>query len=850
MTVTTATEHEVRAGRWAWPLSLTLALRELRSGISGFYIFVTCIALGTMTIAAVGTLSSAIQYAMSREGRVLLGGDVEARVVHRQATNEERRLLDANGAVSEVATLRSMARLPDGSSQALVQIKAVDGSYPLYGAATFEDGKTLADIRKPGVVAVERGLLEQLGLQRGDRFKIGSATVEIEAVIVKEPDRLAAGLSLGPRVLMSLDTLEKTGLAQPGSLINWRYRIKSEGANLDKPTLTDSLPDTGFQIRDRSNPSPGISQSIRRLQDFLTLVGLTALLTGGIGVANSVSAFIERKRKVISAYKALGASGSLITRSFLIQVLIIALFGIAVGLAIGAVLPFLAIGLYGADLPLRLDFGLYPAPLILATAYGLLIALIFIIWPLGRLRQIRAGELLREEVDRPVRWPPLPFAAASILCAVVLIIMAISLSQQPRLAAIALASVSGTFALFAILAFGFRALAQMIPRPARPEIALALANIAGPAGLTRTVTVSLGAGLTLLTAIALINASMTSELQTQMPERAPSHFFVGINKTEFPRFSELIEAKAPGSELNTAPMLRGKIVELAGKPASEINPPDEAKWILNGDRGLTFSEKLPPDSKLVEGEWWPENYSGEPLVSFAADSGRALGLKIGDKITFNVLGRNVTARLANFRTVEWSSLNINFVMIFSPNTLEAAPYNILATLTWPDSNASGEAEVVRAVAAEFPTVTSVRVRDALETVNGLLAQIFTAIRAAGGLTLLSGVLVLAGALSTVRARRIYEAVILKTLGATRRRIILAHMAEYLILGLATALFAAIFGACLAYILLTQLIDISYSAPISALLQPAILATIFMIAFGLFGTLRVLNAKAASYLKAE
>lgn len=850
MTVTTATGEDGAARSWTKPLSLTLALRELRSGISGFYIFVACIALGTMTIAAVGTLSAAIQYAMSREGSVLLGGDVEARVVHRRATIEERQLLEAQGALSEIATLRSMARLPDGSSQALVQIKAVDGSYPLYGAATFEDGKTLADIRKPATVAVERGLLEQLGLKPGDRFKVGSATVEIEAVIVREPDRLAAGLSLGPRVLMSLDTLAKTGLAQPGSLINWRYRIKSGGAALDKATLTDSLPDTGFQIRDRSNPSPGISQSIRRLQDFLTLVGLTALLTGGIGVANSVSAFIERKRKVISAYKALGASGSLITRSFLIQVCIIALFGIAVGLAIGAVLPFLAIGLYGADLPLRLDFGLYPAPLILATAYGLLIALIFIIWPLGRLRQIRAGELLREEVDRPVRWPPLLFAAASILCAVTLIIMAISLSQQPRLAAIALASVGGTFALFAILAFGFRALAQKIPRPARPEIALALANIAGPAGLTRTVTVSLGAGLTLLTAIALINTSMTSELQTQMPERAPSHFFVGINKTEFSRFSELIETKAPGSELNTAPMLRGKIVELAGRPASETNPPDEAKWILNGDRGLTFSEKLPPDSKLVEGEWWPKNYSGEPLVSFAADSGRALGLKIGDKITFNVLGRNVTARLANFRTVEWSSLNINFVMIFSPNTLEAAPYNILATLTWPDSNASGEAEVVRAVAADFPTVTSVRVRDALETVNGLLGQIFTAIRAAGGLTLLSGVLVLAGALSTVRARRIYEAVILKTLGATRRRIILAHMAEYLILGLATAVFAAIFGACLAYILLTQLIDISYTASIGALLQPAILATISMIAFGLFGTLRVLNAKAASYLKAE
>jgi putative ABC transport system permease protein len=297
-------------------------------------------------------------------------------------------------------------------------------------------------------------------------------------------------------------------------------------------------------------------------------------------------------------------------------------------------------------------------------------------------------------------------------------------------------------------------------------------------------------------------------------------------------------------------MLRGKLVSLAGKPVSEIDSPDEAKWIFNGDRGLTFSDHLPPGSQLVEGEWWPKDYIGEPLVSFEAELGRALGLKIGDTITFNVLGRNVTARLANLRTVEWSSLNINFVMIFSPNTLQNAPYNILATLSWPNSNPAGEADVVRAVATDFPTVTSVRVRDALESVNSLLRKVFTAIRAAGSLTLFSGVLVLAGALSTVRARRIYEAVILKTLGATRRRILLTHITEYLLLGVATAIFATAAGAGIAYVLLTQIIDISFTAPVGALLQAAVLAAIFMVGFGLFGTLRVLSAKAAPYLRAE
>ena len=430
----TAVTAETRAGgaEFALPLSLKLALRELRGGISGFYIFVACIALGATALAAVGTLSAAIQYAIAREGRVLLGGDMEASLVHRQATPEERGFLEARGAVSEAATLRSMGRLMDGSGQSLVQVKAVDGAYPLYGEVLFEDGKTLADIRRPDAVAVERGLLEQLRLKVGDRFQLGNATVEIAAVLLKEPDRLSAGPTLGPRVFTTLETLAKTGLSQPGSLIDWRYRVKRSGPlPLDKDVIAKELPLSGFQIRDHTDPSPGVRQSIDRLRDFLTLVGLTSLLTGGIGVANSVSAFIERKRKVIAAYKALGAPGGLIIRSFLIQVMIVAVLGIAIGLLLGTALPFLITSIYGAILPVKLEMGFYAAPLLLASGYGLLIALIFILWPLGRARQIRAAELLREEVSGSKGWPPRAFVAASAICTALLVAMAIFLSQEP-----------------------------------------------------------------------------------------------------------------------------------------------------------------------------------------------------------------------------------------------------------------------------------------------------------------------------------------------------------------------------------------------------------------------------------
>jgi len=840
--------------QFALPLSLRLALRELRGGIGGFYIFIACIALGSAAIAAIGTLSSAIQTSIAREGQVLLGGDIEASLVHRRASDAERAFLTRQGPISEIATLRSMARLADGSSQALVLVKAVDGVYPLYGAVALEDGARLTDALRPGGAAVERAFLEQLGLQKGDRFNLGDASLEITSVIASEPDRLSAGPSLGPRVMMSLETLDRTGLSQPGSLIDWRYRIGQTDAEqmaAFKDIVARELPDSGFQVRDKTDPSPGISRAIDRLTDFLTLVGLTALLTGGIGVANAVSAFIERKRKVIAIYKATGAPRDLITRSFLLQVMLLAVLGIVIGLAVGAVLPFLFTALYGSALPVRLEIGLYPGALLWAAAYGFLTALIFMLWPLGRASQIRAGELLREEVEGKAGWPPPLFIAGSVGSALLLMLTAVMFAQDKQIAAITLAAVAVTFLVFAALGQGFRVLAGKMPRPRRPELALALANIAGPGGLTRTVTISLGTGLTLLTAIALTNASLTEELRTQIPERAPSHFFVGVPKTAFDGFSDLIAKVAPGSELEAAPMLRGKIVSLAGTPAAQIKAPPQAEWVLNGDRGLTFSDAPPKESQILEGAWWPKDYSGVPLVSFEGELGRALGLKIGDELTVNVLGRNITAKLANFRTVRWNSFGINFVMIFSSNTLAAAPYNYLATLTWTAPHEDkAEADLIRTVTAQFPNVTSVRVRDALETFNSLMGKVFAAIRVAGGLTLFSGVLVLAGALATARSRRIYEAVILKTLGAPRWRIVAAHLAEHLLLGLATAMLASIAGAVVAYIILTQLMDVSFHPSVMALLQATLLATIFMIAFGLFGTLRVLGAKAAPYLRSE
>jgi putative ABC transport system permease protein len=292
---------------------------------------------------------------------------------------------------------------------------------------------------------------------------------------------------------------------------------------------------------------------------------------------------------------------------------------------------------------------------------------------------------------------------------------------------------------------------------------------------------------------------------------------------------------------------------MKGTAAEQYQAPENAKWVLEGDRGLTFSGKLPENAKLTEGAWWPENHAGEALVSFEVELGRSLGLKIGDEVTVNVLGRNINARVANFRTVKWESLDINFVMIFSPNTLAAAPFNYLGTLNWPPDvprNEALEAEVVRATGQAFPTVTAVRVRDVLAAFSGVFERVMVAVRTAGSITLAAGVIVLAGALLTAQRRRLYEATVLKTLGATRARIALSHLAEYALLALSLSVFAAGFGAAAAYALTVWVMNLDFSLSLPALLQPSLLATILLIGLGAVGTFRVLSARPASYLRSE
>ncbi len=407
------------------------------------------------------------------------------------------------------------------------------------------------------------------------------------------------------------------------------------------------------------------------------------------------------------------------------------------------------------------------------------------------------------------------------------------------------------FALFAGLGSLVTRLAQRAPRSRIPEIALAIGNLGAPGGLTRSIVLSLGAGLSLLVAVALTDASLVRELTARLPETSPTYFVLDVGKDDVAAFRGLVDEVAPGSEVRDAPMLRGRLVQLGGTPVEQVKAAPEAQWVLTGDRGLTYSDHVPEGSRVVAGSWWPVDYDGEPLVSFEAELAGQLGVGLGDSVTVNVLGRNITARIASLREVKWESLAINFVMVFSPNALRAAPHNLLATVTLPpQAPLSQDAALARRISNTFPSVTAIRVKDAIDSFNAVFQKVMTAVRVAGSITLVAGALVLAGALATAQRRRIRQAVILKVLGAIRRRILLSHFVEYGVLALVTGAVSVLLGTLAAWIVVTRVMEIEFTFSSTAVAGALALALALVVGFGAIGTWQVLRAPAVPHLRAE
>lgn len=833
----------------------SIARRELRGGLRGFRVFLACLALGVAAIAAVGMVRAAIEAGLRDQGAILLGGDAQMEFTYRYADEGERAWMAANfAAVSEVVDFRSMAVVgPEGAEErALTQIKAVDAGWPLLGEAVMDPAmpvaQALATVDGVPGAAMDRVLADRLGIAPGETFRLGLTTFRLSAILAREPDSAAGGFGLGPRTLVRTVDLADSALLGSGSLFETEYRLLLRpGADLAalRAEAEVQFRDKGMRWTDSRRAAPGIERFVERIGAFLVLVGLAGLAVGGVGVSAAVRAYLDGKIATIATLKTLGATGATIFRVYLMQVGVLTALGVGLGLILGAGVPMLLAPLLTAVLPLPVVFAVYPAPLAEAGFYGAMTALIFTLWPLARSEKVRAAALYRGGEGRSAQPRPVYWAVLAALVAL-LIGGAAWLSGVATLALWSAAGIVAALGVLMLAALGLRRGARAAARTraarGRTGLRLALASIGGPSNEAASVILSLGLGLSVLAAVGQIDANLRAAIDRDLPARAPSYFFVDIQPDQIDGFLTRVKGDPAVSNVESAPMLRGVITQINGRDAREVAGDH---WVVRGDRGVTYADAKPANTTVTAGEWWPEGWTGEPQISFAAEEAGEIGLRLGDTVTVNILGRDITATVTSFRIVDFSTAGIGFVMTMNPAALAGAPHTHIATVY---ADEAAEAAILRDLANAYPNITAVRVRDAIDRVTEALTTLANATAWAAGATLITGFVVLIGAAAAGERSRVYESAVLKTLGATRGRILGSFALRAALTGAAAGVVAIVAGGLAGWAVMTFVMEAAFAfEPVSAIgiVLGGVLATLLA---GLAFALRPLAARPAQVLR--
>lgn len=834
--------------------AIRFALRELRAGLSGFRILIACLALGVAAIAAVGMVRSGIENGLNREGASILGGDAEAEFTYRRANDMEMAwMTDISIDVSEVIEFRSMlvATVDGEKERSLTQIKAIDTAYPLYGTLRLASGQALSEALTPqnGVpaIVIEQIMADQLEIAVGDIVQLGTKDFMLADLIQYIPDGAGDGFGLGPRTIVYADDLDGSGLLGEGTLYSTKYRLALP-PNTNLEALADEakgqFEGSGVRWRDSTNAAPGVERFVSRLGSFLILVGLAGLATGGIGVSAAVRSYLERKVSVIATLRSLGAENAVIFQTYFIQIGILSIIGILIGLALGVGAPLLAEPIIAASLPFPVDLSIYPRPIFEAIVYGVLTAAIFTLWPLARAENIKAATLFRNMSNAGSFWPRWPYVVSIVVLIGALLTAAVLFTGSAQLTLWTAAGIFAALALLSATAYLVRLGARATKRlsQGRPRVRWALSAMGGTTEGAAAVILAIGLGLSVLAAMGQIDGNLRRAIAQDLPDVAPAYFFIDIQKSQMPAFRALLQSNDRVTKFDEAPMLRGVVSKINDQPALEVAPDH---WVVRGDRGLTYAETLPDRYEIVEGDWWPADYDGPPLISFAKEEADEIGLVLGDTVTVNILGREITGTISNFRDVDFSTAGIGFVMTFNPAALSKAPHTFIATVY---ADPAAEAPLLRDIADAFPNITAIRIRDAIERVSSVLNSIASAVGYGAAATLLTGFLVLIGSAASSQHSRSFEAAVLKTLGATRGQILTSFALRAALMGAAAGAVAIGVGIAGGWAINTFVMEAEFALIWSNAVAVVVGGIIANLLANMGFALRALNAAPAHILR--
>ncbi len=832
-----------------WPAAWRIARRDLSARFRGLRLLLICLFLGTGALAAIGTLTASIERELTGRGSTILGGDIEAEVWQRGASNAEAKALIAMGTVSTGMRLQAMASA--GEADAPVALKAVDDKWPLVGALTLKDGRRVR-APPPGGVWLAEGAAERLGVTPGAAIRIGSESLKVAGIVAEEPDALSEGFALGAVAIVRDDFPARAGLIAPGSMYRTKLRVLLR-SGLDPDAAVDRLkqafPDAGFRYRTRDKAAPGAERFIENMGQFLVLVGLAALAIAGIGIGGGVTSYLEARRTSIATFKVLGATSGDIARIYLLQISAAALAGALAGLAAGVLITPLLASALGALLPVQTGFVFEPWALARAALFGLLVALVFAAPPLLRARLYPAMALMRARiVPLAPAWRAMALPVGLGLAGI--IALALASAADWRLSAGFLAGIAALLGLLTLLGWGISRAAARLPRSANPLLRTALSYLHRPGAQTGALVTALGFGLSAFVLLAAIETSLSANIARRIPARAPDYFVLDVPRARGGEFTAAVQQAVPGAVVRTVPAMRGAILAYGPADAmtwvADLKTLPENAWALRGERGLTYADSVPEGNVVTAGAWWPKDYAGEPLVSVDEKLAEAIGLKLGDSIVVSLLGVERSARIASFRRIEWDSLGFNYVLVYSPNAISDAPHNLAATIDLPAGAAN--TGLLRKLVRAFPASSVIETGGILRDARALLGEMSTAILAAASVTVLAGIAVLLGAIASARASRTYDTVILRVLGASRRQLLLLQLAEFGLLSLILAGVALALGSAIAWLVVVQLFTFDWLPHWPTVFGVLGGGLALVLGFALAGSLPLLRAKPAQALR--
>ena len=868
---------------------LKMVWREARGSFRHFLSFLLSIALGVGSIVAVGNVAANLEKMTFHEARNILAADLEARLNRPLSAEGEAVLADLAGRGVRLVRITEMigmaatdpasrkGSIPEGYQSQLVELKAVEPGYPFYGRFAV-DPPDSEPFRDPEAAWVQEALLIRLGLQVGDRLKLGEAEFTIKGIIRKEPDRVVGTFSLGPRVMLSQKGLERTQLVQTGSRITRRILFQTPAPwtpDTLKAELKQRWGRESVRLQTYREAQPRLGRFLENFATYLGLVGLITLMIGGVAVGSNIHAFLSERIGTIAILKSLGSPSFSVLMVYLLLALFLGSIGSLLGVALGIGIYHALLGLLTRFLPPGFSFEVAFLPIVRGMAMGLGTTLLFSLRPLQRVWRIAPSRVFRQEVEDSfgageesgVRSPekknsvlrlPRPLLAPHSLRAWALATLialgwtALSIWQAGswRLGGWVVAGVAAAVLLLLAATWGALRLVKSLGRPRSLILRYGIGNLTRPGRQITTIVLSIGIGVLILLTLLQVEKNLLTDLEQNVPEDAPSLFFIDLQPDQKAPFEAIMAKWDLKKPIELTPLVRSRLSDLDGKKVSEIQAEERPDgWYFTREYVLTYRRDLPSHNVIRKGEWWGEaaGKEGAARISVEAEAARHLGIGLGSKVTFDIQGVPIQGEVTSLRDVDWGSLSTNFFFIFEPGALDGAPITYVATAaTRPEQDLPIQNAVIRS----FPNVTVIHLREVLETVAGILKEITRTVRFMALFGFAVGLIVLGGSIAATRARRLHEMTLFKTLGATRPTLLAIMAVEYALLGLLAALVGGLLSVGVSWGIVHFFLDLPWRLDGVSLLQGLIGTLLLTLLTGFLMTYRILGQKPLAILRAQ